>query len=244
LEVFLLSKNGISTILFDLDGTLRHNRPSYNQAFCDYMCQLGAPDSPENRRSAMRWLHYYWAQSQEMLADREKYGEQVEAFWTNHARLGLIAFGCPADRAETLAPELYSLMVEDYQPENWVPDDVPVMLQALKDGGFKLGVVSNRTHSFLEELENLGIQDYFDCAFAAGELNSWKPEPEIFLHALRHLGIEAHETIYVGDNYYADILGAQQAGLQPVLLDPERIFPEADCLVIQAIGDLESILVK
>ena len=240
----MLSTNGITTILFDLDGTLRHNRPSFNQAFCDYMCQFGVPDGAENRRRAIRWLHYYWAQSPEMLADRETYGDQLESFWTNHARLGLIAFGCPEGQAETLAPQLYRLMAEDYQPENWVPDDVPEMLQALKDSGFTLGVVSNRTHSFLEELETLGIQGYFDCAFAAGELNSWKPEPEIFLHVLRHLGIEAHETIYVGDNYYADIVGAQRAGLQPVLLDPEGLFPEADCPVIHTIGGLESVLEK
>jgi HAD superfamily hydrolase (TIGR01549 family) len=240
----LLSRNGISTVLFDLDGTLRHNRPSFNQAFCDYMCRLGVPDGAENRRNAIRWLHYYWAQSPEMLADRETFGDQHEAFWTNHARLGLVAFGCPEDRAESLAPQLYRLMAEDYQPENWVPDDVPKMLQTLKDSGFTLGVVSNRTHSYLEELETLGIHSYFDCAFAAGELNSWKPEPEIFQHALRHLGIEAHETLYVGDNYYADIVGAQRAGLQPVLLDPEGLFPEAGCPVIHSIGGLRTVLEK
>jgi HAD superfamily hydrolase (TIGR01662 family) len=244
LEDFLLSTNGITTILFDLDGTLRHNRPSFNQAFCDYMCKLGAPDDVENRRKAIRWLHYYWAQSPEMLADREAYGEQMEAFWTNHARLGLVAFGCPPDQAETLSPQLYRLMAEDYQPENWVPDDVPEMLQALKDSGFTLGVVSNRTHSFIEELESLGIDRYFDCTFAAGEVNSWKPEPQIFLHALRHLGIEPHETLYVGDNYYADVLGAQRAGLRPVLLDPDGLFPEAACPVIHTIGGLRSVLEK
>lgn len=240
----MLSTNGITTVLFDLDGTLRHNRPSFNQAFCDYMRQVGATDGAENRRNAIRWLHYYWAQSPEMLADREKYEDQHEAFWTNHARLGLVAFGCAEDQAVSLAPQLYRLMAEEYQPENWVPDDVPEMLQDLKASGFTLGVVSNRTHPFLEELQTLGIQGYFDCAFAAGEVNSWKPEPAIFQHALDYLGSEAHESIYVGDNFYADVLGARRAGLRPVLLDPEGLFPEATCPVIYTIGGLRAVLEK
>jgi HAD superfamily hydrolase (TIGR01549 family) len=208
------------------------------------MVSLGEQDSARNRREAIRWLHYYWAQSPEMLADREAFGDQLQAFWTNHARLGLVAFGCPHERAESLSPELYRLMKEDYQPENWVPGDVHEMLRELKDSGFTLGVVSNRTFSFLEELSALSLDSYFDCAIAAGEVNAWKPEPEIFRHALRHIGIEGREALYVGDNYYADVVGAQRAGLRPVLLDPDGLFPEAACQVIQTIGGLRSLLEK
>jgi HAD superfamily hydrolase (TIGR01549 family) len=243
-EVFLISPNGYSTILFDLDGTLRYSRPSFNEAFCDFICQLGVPDAADNRRETMRWLHYYWAQSPELLADLETYRDKQAPFWTNHARLGLIAYGCASDQASGLASELYRRMTEEYQPENWVPPDVVVMLHSLKESGFRLGVVSNRTQAYQGELEVLGLQSFFECAFAAGEVNAWKPEPEIFRHALDYLGVEAQETIYVGDKNYADVLGAQRAGLHPVLLDPDGIFPEAECPVIQTIGQLASILEK
>ena len=50
------------------------------------------------------------------------------------------------------------------------------------------------------------------------------------------------QTIYVGDNYFADILGAANAGLRPVLLDPDGLFPEAACPVISSLGELLGVL--
>ena len=240
----MFSPNGISTILFDLDGTLRHSRPSFNQAFCDFACQLGVTEKVGKRQAAMRWLHYYWAQSTELLADLETFRDQHELFWTHHARHGLVAFGCEQDQIDSLAPELYRRMANEYEPESWVPPDVPEMLQALKESGFRLGVVSNRTHPFDEELNTLGLAPYFDCALAAGAFNAWKPEPDIFHHALEKLDVKAHEALYVGDNYYADVIGAQRAGLRPVLLDPDGLFPEAECQVIQSMSQLAAVLEK
>jgi ribonucleotide monophosphatase NagD (HAD superfamily) len=46
----------------------------------------------------------------------------------------------------------------------------------------------------------------------------------------------------VGDNYYADVVGARQAGLEPVLLDVNGLFAEPDCLVIQAHSQLFALL--
>jgi FMN phosphatase YigB (HAD superfamily) len=42
----------------------------------------------------------------------------------------------------------------------------------------------------------------------------------------------------VGDNYWADVVGARRAGVTPVLLDPQGLFPEADCLVLDELDDL------
>jgi FMN phosphatase YigB (HAD superfamily) len=56
------------------------------------------------------------------------------------------------------------------------------------------------------------------------------------------MNVTAPETVYVGDNYYADILGARRAGLQPVLYDPNLIFPDADCATIRSFDELISII--
>jgi FMN phosphatase YigB (HAD superfamily) len=52
----------------------------------------------------------------------------------------------------------------------------------------------------------------------------------------------AREVIYVGDNYYADVVGARSAGLQPVLYDPLGIFPDADCATIKSFDELNSVV--
>ena len=238
----MTSPNGVRAILFDLDGTLRYNCPSSVHTFFDYAAQLGAPDTPGAHFKAHRWTHSYWARSPELAADQQRFAGDEAAFWTHNAEVQLLIMGCPPEQAAAIAPELYRRMAEDYRPQDWVPPDVPATLAQLQQAGFKLGVVSNRSKPYLEQLERLGLNDFFQLALAGGEVNAYKPEPELFQHALERLGVRPEETIYVGDNYYADVLGAQAAGLLPVLVDPEGIFPEANCPVIRTLGELPKIL--
>lgn len=238
----MLSPNGIQAILFDLDGTLRHNRPLSVQVFLDYAVQNGAQDSPEQRRSAIRWTHYYWAQSVELMEDIEAFKDQHDPFWLNYARRHLQAFACEPDLIERLAPQIHRYMEEQHRPQDWLPPDVPATLQLLKEAGFRLGVLSNRQNPCRDYLEELGIAHFFDLALVAGEVAAWKPQPEIFFHALERLGAIPEETLYVGDNFYADVVGARRAGLQPVLIDPDEVFPDAGCTVIRQIGELPKVL--
>jgi HAD superfamily hydrolase (TIGR01549 family) len=236
------SHNGFRAILFDLDGTLRHNRPSYAEAFFSIAARLGAPSRPEDYQREARWLHYYWARSEELVSDRSLFGENHEAFWTNHARLALLALGCAPEAAESLSPLAYQHMNEEYHPEDWVSPDVPPVLQALRDAGYCLAVLSNRSQPYQEQLEKLGLAHYFDYLFHAGEMPNWKPGSQVFLRSVQAMGIEPGEALYVGDSYYADVVGSSRSGMTPVLLDPENLFPEAECAVIRQIGDLTELL--
>ena len=103
-------------------------------------------------------------------------------------------------------------------------------------------MLSNRTDPYDEQLEALGLAGYFEFAIAAGTVDSWKPDPVVFQHAIRNYGIPGGEILYVGDNYYADVVGAKNAGLVPVLVDPGGIFPDPECPVIRQIGELPEIL--
>ncbi len=226
-------------VLFDLDGTLRLSEPSANQVFFDYAVSLGAPDSPALRRRIAQWAHYYWAQSDELLEDRHMLSNgQNEQFWIKYAERSLLAVDCTPEHARQLAPELQSYMDANYQPKDVVPDDALDTLLALKQAGYRLGMVSNRGGPYTEELEQLGLASFFEYTLAAGEIDLWKPNPAIFCHALQEMESRPEQAVYVGDNYYADIIGAQRAGLEPVLYDPENVFPDADCLVISQFSEL------
>lgn len=236
--------NGIHTIYFDLDGTLRHNQPSFIEALSAFILQLGLPPEVANSRNAHRWLHYYWAQSPELIKDSEAFDGDETAFWINHSRRYLSASGCRSEQAQEFAPELTQYMREEYTPEDLVVEDVPCMLHTLKKDGFRLGVISNRRKPFDEQLESLGIDSYFEYSLAAGTIDTWKPDPNIFRHALLEMDVEPNGALYVGDNYFADVVGAQSAGLKAVLIDPLNLFPEADCLVIEKLPELGSILAE
>jgi putative hydrolase of the HAD superfamily len=73
-------------------------------------------------------------------------------------------------------------------------------------------------------------------------VNSFKPETLIFERALELAGTSAHETMYIGDNYFADIVGSRRAGLTPVHYDPIRLFPEAECTVIKSFAEIPALL--
>jgi HAD superfamily hydrolase (TIGR01509 family) len=240
----LFHRDGINTILFDLDGTLRENNPTFNQALISFSLRLGFQSDSENQRRAHRWLHYYWAQSTELMDDVEKYGSYDDSFWINHSRLYLLSYGCRSEQAAELSPDLFLCMRDEYKPEDSLNGDVADLLQTLSDSGFRLGVVSNRREPFDEQLEELGIGSYFEYYLAAGTINTWKPDPAIFQHALNEIGIEPEQALYVGDNYFADVLGSSRAGVQPVLIDPDSLFPEAECPVIESIGELKPVLDK
>ena len=228
-------------VLFDLDGTLRFNQPSSTKAFYDYAAGLGLPDGREQRRSAIQWTHAYWANSSDLSKDLQAFPED-EAFWGNYAVRGLLAFGCTPEVARELAPDINRYMREEHRPLSWTPPETLETLALLRAAGVRLGVLSNRDKPCQDELTRLGLLEYFELALVAAEVGAWKPDPQIFLRTLERMNVSADQVLYVGDNYYADVIGAQSAGVTPVLLDPDEVFPEADCTVIRSLREIPALI--
>lgn len=237
----MISRQEVNTIYFDLDGTLRHNRPTFLEALAEYNLLLGLPIEIANSKQGHRWLHNYWAQSPELIADRKKFGDDEAPFWVNHSKRYLQASGCPASQASELAPALTEYMRERYSPVDTLAQDAEKILAKLQQEGFRLGVISNRSNPFDEQLEELGIGTFFEYSLAAGTIDAWKPNPLIFQYALTKMNVKPEQAVYVGDNYFADVVGARNAGLKPILIDPVNLFPEANCTVIESISDLSVI---
>ena len=235
--------NGIKAILFDFDGTLRHHLPTGGEVFTNYVVNsLGLPITDEDRLRAARWEHYYFANSPEIQADQKAFQDEEEAFWFHFAHRRLVALGCPPNLVPELGPKASAHMRENYKPDVFVPEDVHAVLPGLRESGYALGVVSNRSNPYQDEVEEMGLADYFNFSLAAGEVEVWKPDPGIFEHAVKMAGKIPEQTLYIGDNYFADVVGARRAGLQPVLYDPKRLFYEPGCPVITSFKELPNLL--
>ena len=105
-------------------------------------------------------------------------------------------------------------------------------LTALKERGFKLGIVTNRGHGgdvFREDLQTLGFFDYIDERNLAVsiDLKIRKPDPRIFQYTLDALEMSATESVMVGDQLGADVYGSQQLGMYGVWKPGPHIFAEA-----------------
>jgi len=232
----------IRAIFFDLDGTLRHSVPEGGDVLNEYVASLGHSFTEEDRIRAKRWEHHYWASSADLREDLIAHSPDTDNFWIEYSRRRLLALGASPEWAVEHAPLTSAHMGEMYRPESIVPDDVRRVLPLLRDASYIMAVISNRDKPFRDTLDSHELSEFFPYALAAGEVEIFKPEPGVFIHALRHVNVAASETIYVGDNYYADVVGARNAGLVPLLHDPNRIFPDADCATIHSFDELPSLI--
>ncbi len=239
-----MTLNKIKAILFDLDGTLRHHIPTGDEVFLSYLKSLGLNISDEEALRAVHWEHYYFAHSPEIQQDSKTFKDDSKGFWINYSKRRLVALGLHQKQAVELAPAVSAFMGENYKPEAFVPEEARMVLTTLQEAGYILGVVSNRDEPFQDELKRLNLDSYFRFCLAGGEVNSFKPDAHIFKRALELAGTSAEETMYVGDNYFADVVGAHRSGLLPVLFDPGQVFPDAECLVIKSFDELLPLVSK
>ncbi|MCY4464115.1 MAG: HAD family hydrolase [Chloroflexi bacterium] len=101
--------------------------------------------------------------------------------------------------------------------------DVPPALEILTNAGILLGIVTNASQPMFmrdAELVQHGLLAHFPvCRIAAVDTGRIKPHPHIFESALAKLGTEPAETVFVGDNFHADIEGALGVGMRAMHRD-------------------------
>jgi putative hydrolase of the HAD superfamily len=91
------------------------------------------------------------------------------------------------------------------------------LLEALRERGLKLGLVSNAfdpPQLLHRDLAELGIAERLDVALFSSEVGRRKPDPEIFRRALDALDVGASEALFVGDTLGSDIAGAAALGMR------------------------------
>lgn len=122
---------------------------------------------------------------------------------------------------EQLCSEFMHGLLQGWNAQVRPIEGLNAMLEALQ-ASYTLAVISNTHYAPLVHgnLARFGLSDYFSHVLTSVEHGQRKPSPELFHAMLRHLGAQASECLYVGDNPLDDYAGAVSAGLQPLLIDP------------------------
>jgi putative hydrolase of the HAD superfamily len=189
----------IKAVLFDLDDTLYDREELVRKViteqydvFQDELSSVGKDDFVT--RVLQLDDHGY--------ADKHKLYTEIITEW------GL---------ASDLIPRLAEHFWTSYDEKCEVSRDTCVTLQTLRRKGLKLGVITNGgSERQQRKLNLLGISSWFDVILISEAEGVRKPEAEIFHRALARCGVEASETIFVGDHPDTDIRGALHAGLRAV----------------------------
>ncbi len=118
-------------------------------------------------------------------------------------------------------------MEESFLLDGWeVFSETYDVLKEIRSRGMRMGVVSNWPPTLMTTLEAADLKQYFDVVVASGVVGYAKPHSEIYWYALKHLGLAPEQTLFVGDDFVADIEGPAAIGMPSVLLDRERRFVE------------------
>ncbi|MFT8889716.1 MAG: HAD family hydrolase [Ethanoligenens sp.] len=98
-------------------------------------------------------------------------------------------------------------------------ESVASVLSMLKRRGIRRILISNWDDTAIEILKQNGIFSLLDQIVISSEVKISKPDQRIFELALFKAGVKPEHTLYVGDNYYNDYIGASCAGLKFVLIN-------------------------
>jgi putative hydrolase of the HAD superfamily len=106
---------------------------------------------------------------------------------------------------------------------------------------YPIGLLSNFTHApaAMKIIDRAGLTPLFDVVLISGEVGYRKPHPLIFRRLIDQLGVQKNQILFVGDDSDADIIGAQQAGLQPVWMTyvQDKNIPIASSLLSRSVEE-------
>ena len=98
-------------------------------------------------------------------------------------------------------------------PNTFLFPDTEQTLNALKNGGLMLGIISTKYRfRFMDKMNQHFPKHFFDVLLGNEDINKPKPDPESILKALQKLHIFPDEMVYIGDST-VDAETAQNAGV-------------------------------
>lgn len=93
------------------------------------------------------------------------------------------------------------------------------------------------------KLSGSGMEPYFETLTVSEEINIKKPNPEIFLYALKKAKATAEESLMIGDEMAVDIDGARAAGIDQVFFNPSgQEDPRERTFEVRHLSDIKTLL--
>ncbi len=191
----------IRAIVFDLDNTLTdfmRMKEAAIQAAMDGMIDAGLKISRDELRGRIDAIYKERGLEFQQVFD-ELLARELGQIDPKILASGIVAYRRARESTLVLYPHVHMTLLE------------------LVKRGIRLGVVSDapRMQVWLR-LCNLGLQHLFDEVVTFDDTGERKPSPAPFREVLRRLGVEAAESLMVGDWAERDVVGAKSLGMKTV----------------------------
>ncbi len=166
-----------------------------------------------HRRSWHRCHELYWASDRDVSCRKQidHFLEALELEISDEATIDALE-------------QVYARAAVEVLPST--VDGAAEVLAEVKRRGLRVGLISNtgRTpgYALREILDRLGLARFIDIMVFSNEHGECKPRQSIFEALRKPLGVPFDEMLFVGDNLYVDVHGAQQCGMRAVHFVPDR----------------------
>ncbi|MFU1885760.1 HAD family hydrolase [Bacillus wiedmannii] len=108
---------------------------------------------------------------------------------------------------------------------------------------FKIGIITNgSTHRQKAKIINTNLNNYFDTIIIYEEVGLSKPDKRIFELALNKLNVQPEDVLFIGDDLEKDIAGPQNANINGVWFNPQKIKNTTQIQPYAEINTLDSLL--
>lgn len=204
----------IKNVIFDFDMTLGFRTTMWTDTVKELLLENNVYATSEQIRPVTHGGVYPWSDPTMSHADFFKGKDWWQVVSGNIAQ-GLTENDvCSASEAEKAMAGLRERFC-DKRYWKLFPDTLDT-LEQLTEEGYSLALVSNHIPEAREIFNHLGLGAYFPRMVISSEEEYEKPHPEILSKALGDFSKD--KTVLVGDNYFADVLGAIQFGMGAVLV--------------------------
>ena len=223
----------IKAVFFDFFNTLAYFDPPRETTYADIAVALGVKVTPAGIAAALPEADAYWRSENFKQPVRQREQDDKVVVYREYGSRILAGTGATPDQALQMLATAFS--------RGWVfksfADAVPA-LRLVKERKLVTGLISNVGQEIDSYCRELGFEPFLDYKVTSFDVGYDKPRPEIFQLALDKAGIKAHESIFIGDVYEQDIVGARGVGMTPILISRNGATVN-DCIVI---SDLSQVL--
>lgn len=221
----------IKGIIFDVNGTLSDiNTNEWHddvyRVISNFLSYHGMSIDP----SVIKDL-YFRIMREQRVATGERHPEfDVVGIFRNIVKLHSI--GYRHELQTTKLKQLSRLLAELHRAASrfrlQLYPGVEATLRQLRPN-YHLAVVTDAQSAYaIPELDAVGLSGYFDPIIVSGDFGYRKPDRRLFLAALDAMKMKPLEVLFVGNDMYRDIYGAQKAGMKAVFFKSNQGTQEKD----------------
>ena len=200
--------NTIKHIFFDLDHTLwdfdKNSLLAFEMVFEKFNINIEVEDFLYSYQPIN--MKYWKLYREEKVSKKElRRGRLIEAFTIHNRGFSL-----------EIIDEISNDYIDFLPLHNHLIEGTKDLLEYLNPK-YDLHIITNGFREVQnKKLLSSGILHYFDTITNSEDAGVKKPNPYIFKHAIQKSGAKLDNSVMIGDNYEADIMGAEAVGLNTI----------------------------